>query len=91
MSRRASYLNRVQLYECVRQRLLTIPVEGEPFEPRFSLVEQAIAFLRRRAELPCFRPARLPGILREVSGLTYYRYGEGTKDLFRDLFEKDSR
>ncbi len=87
--RKNTCLRLVRVYEDIRQRLATVPAEVHPPNPNQVFLDQRIAFLKRRSEFPCHRMARIPSIVRELLALTYFRFGEGLKDLFRDAFERD--
>lgn len=52
-----------------------------------ELVERKVEHERRRRDLPRFRPARIPAVIREMRTGNYARFGRPRYDILRDLLQ----
>jgi hypothetical protein len=74
--------------ECVNERLL----QQERFSPSsvtLRVLQHQIQHLKRRAAMPSNRLYRGPAVIREALALGYHNYGRGTRDILKDLLERD--
>ena len=88
-TRQRSFTKRAEPFEALRARL------GErdktpDIEASIRFLDAVIDHLHTRASLPVRWLQRLPGALKELATLRYYRCSNGTKGFFRDLLERDA-
>ncbi len=87
-TRLKSYTHRAKQFEAMKERLLQIG-DVPDLDGKVRLLEEKIAHLIRRANMPQTRLFRAPQLLRELITLRYHRYSRGGRDLIKDLLERD--
>lgn len=50
-----------------------------------GLLDAKVAHLKARIEMPSFKPARIPGALRELAAMRYHKYSIGFYSFIKDL------
>jgi len=87
--RSRSFTARAMKLEAVRDRLLKVENVSD-WPAKAQLLNQNIQHLKRRAAIPSNRLYRLPSVIREALTLRYHSYGRGTREILKDLLERDS-
>lgn len=84
--RRNSFIDELHYLETIYDRL-SLHAATFPCARALTRLEPQITHLRRRALLPQSKMRRIPGIMKEIVSLRYYRYSNGTRSAAKDLFQ----
>lgn len=87
-TRLKGFAHRAKQFEAMKERLLQIRKVPD-LDDKVRLLEGKIAHLNNRANMSSTRLFRAPQALRELVTLRYHRYSRGSRDLVRDLLERD--
>jgi len=79
------YRKELETYRLVRERLRSRSTDFPDADHQLAELDQKIAHLAHRTELPPTRMARIPEILRESVNRNYWRYSGGWRSIAKDL------
>jgi glycosyltransferase involved in cell wall biosynthesis len=88
-TRLKSFTNRAKQFEAIRERLVQIH-DVPDLENKVRLLDEKIDHLISRGKMSSTRVLRVPQVLKELVTLRYDRYSRGSRDLIKDLLERDS-